>query len=279
MDEVIVLCPAKINLFLNIVGKVYDMHLLKMLNQSVNLYDYLIIKPNPMGYINITCKNMDLPVDENNSCLKAVMAMKGIVGIDAGFDIELTKNIPIGAGLGGESTDAAGVILGIKELFGINLTNEELISIGSQIGADVPFCLTGGTALVEGFGEKITKAQTYDFKYLIIKPNFEISTRDAFYRYDLTCTEYKEFNGIVYGLNDFEIVSPEIIQFMRHQMVYNGAHFSNMTGTGSSVIGAFPNKTARLKGLRAMKKICTGCQIFSVDSCQGVEVLKKSRLN
>ena len=126
MTDVIVLCPAKINLFLNITGKQDDMHLLKMVNQTVSLYDTLYIKLNGTGRINITCNNKNIPLDENNSCYKAASLMKDTFNIKFGFDIEITKKIPTGAGLGGESTDAAGVVLGISHMFKLNIDSERL---------------------------------------------------------------------------------------------------------------------------------------------------------
>ncbi len=279
MDEVWVMCPAKINLFLNIIGSENDMHLLKMLNQTVDLYDYLNIKPNPTGALTFQCTNADIPLDDTNSCLAAATLMLAYYNINCGLDITLTKNIPVGAGLGGESTDAAGVILGIKELFNLKIDRKELITIGKQIGADVPFCLIGGPCLVQGIGDHITKLKMRNYHYLIIHPSFSISTAKAFQAFDETCSNYKELNGFILGHNDFEIISPKEIQSIKDYFADTGAFFTNMTGTGSSVIGAYTNAKKRLRALRGLKNYFQGYQGYVVEPCDGVQVIKKSRLN
>ena len=279
MDEVYVMCPAKINLFLNIVGKADDMHLLKMVNQTVNLYDYLTIRPNETGALTFQCTNQDIPYDDTNSCLNAATMMLAYYNIDCGLDIILTKNIPIGAGLGGESTDAAGVILGIKELFNLEIDRKALISLGKQIGADVPFCLLGGSCLVKGIGDHLTKVRMNNYHYLIIHPNFGISTAQAFYAFDKSCAEYRELDGFVLGHNDFEIIAPDQIQDIKDYFADTGAFFTNMTGSGSSVIGAYTNAKKRLAALRGLKKVFQDYQGFSVEPCSGVDVIKKSRLS
>lgn len=279
MYEVIVLCPAKINMFLNIIGQKNNMHLLKMINQSVNLYDYLTIKPNGTGNININCNNLSVPTDERNSCFKAALIMQKLFHINFGFDINITKNIPLEAGLGGESTDAAGVILGIKEMLGLQIGNDDLATIGFQIGADVPFCLIGGTCLVQGFGEHVTKIQMKDLNYLIVKPNFNISTTDAFHTYDKLCAKYKEFDGFIVGQNDFEIIMPPEIQEIKSYLTDQGAFFTNMSGSGSSIIGAFNSKEKRIRALKNLKKYFQDYNGYLANPCDGIEVLKKTRLN
>ena len=165
------LCPAKINLFLNIIGKNDGMHDMHMINQTVDLYDTLEISVNGTLFDHFECNNSQIDTNDN-SVLKALKIMRYLYDIRFGFDIKLTKRIPLESGLGGESTDAAGLILGINDLFKLNLDMETLIKIGLMIGADVPFCLVGGTALVSEIGNVIKPIQRLIDNYVIIKPDF-----------------------------------------------------------------------------------------------------------
>ena len=282
MNEVIVSRPAKINLFLNITGKQNNMHLLNMINQSVDLYDYLSIKPNGTGEINIQCQNQDLPLDETNSCFKAALFMKVYFNIKFGFDIKIVKSIPQKSGLGEESTDAAGVMLGIKEMLGLKISENDLISIGMQIGADVPFCLIGGICLVKGFGEQLTRITINNSHYyLIVCPSFGIDTAKAFSYYDKTCSKYKEFDGFLFGYNDLEIVAPLAIQKIREVLCQSGALCANMSGSGSSVVGTYTTLQKQTNALKSLKNFFLNydCTKYAVKPCEGVKVIKKSRLN
>ena len=279
INEIIVMCPAKINLFLNIVGVKDDKHLLKMINQSVDLYDFLTIKLNETGEINITSNNKYIPTDYNNTVFKAAYIMKQLYDIHFGFDINITKNIPTGAGLGGESTDAAGTILGIKELLDIYINDSSLISIGAAVGSNVPFCLVGGTCLVDGTGEIIRKIVMKQKQFLIIKPNFSTNTAEMFEAFDKYCGNYSDFDGYIIGQNDFEIIAPPEIQDIKNYLASFGAYYTNMTGSGSSVIGTFNNKKYLLSAYKNLKKYFQNYTAYIVKPCDGVEVLKKTRFN
>ena len=279
MNEIIVVCPAKVNLFLNIVGKENNMHLLKMVNQSVDLNDYIWIRTNKTGEINITCNQKDVPLDQNNSVFKAVLALKNNLDIYSGFDINIAKNIPIGSGLGGESTDAAGTILGITKMLNIDINEEDLLAIGAMVGSDVPFCLMGGTCFVHGIGNMITKVAMDISPMLIVKPNFDTNTKEMFKRYDNACLEYKEFESFIIGYNDFEIIAPKEIQDIRSYLFSMGAKFSNMTGSGSAVIGAFENQKRLLLAYKSLKHYFQNYQGYMVKPCDGIKVLEKTRLN
>ncbi len=281
MGEAIVMCPAKVNLFLNIAGKENDMHLLKMFNQSVDLYDYINIKLNDTGAITFSCDNADIPTDDTNSCIIAASLMQAYYNLDCGFDIKLTKNIPMQSGLGGESTDAAGIILGIKDLCNLDIPLKDLMSIGFQVGADVPFCLNGGACLVNSKGEHVTKVKiNANYHFIIIQPNFGIDTPYAFYCYDKTCAEYTKFDEYTFGYNDMEIIAPKCIREIKKFMYgTDGCWFANMSGTGSAVVGAYTNKKKRLAALREVRKYFVDYKAFAVEPCKGIEVLNKTRLH
>lgn len=145
---------AKINIALDIVGKREDgYHILKMIMQTIDLYDIIEIEKTK-SEIRLNCNKHYVPTDERNLAYKAAKIFKETYSISQGVDIKLTKNIPVSAGLAGGSTDAAGVLKLMNKMFNVNASDEELKSIGLKLGADVPYCIKGGTALCEGIGEK-----------------------------------------------------------------------------------------------------------------------------
>ena len=281
MDEVIVMCPAKVNLSLNILGKVGNMHLLRCLNQSVDLYDFLVIKLNSTGRINITCNNSKVPLDSQNSCFKAAYILREAFNLNCGFDIDIAKNIPIGAGLGGESTDAAGVLLAINKMLNLEIPLTTLMTLGFKIGADVPFCLNGGTCIVEHFGEDITQGQIENYHLLIVNPNHEINTKAAFAEYDRVCTSYTDNITCWIGYNDFELIAPnpkETAAIKRYLIDY-GAYRSCMTGSGPAVVGMFTNNQKRIKAYRDLKKYFENYKGYLVHQCNGIEVIDRKHMN
>ena len=279
MSKIVVLCPAKINLFLNIVGQSGNMHLLNMVNQTVDLYDYITIETNDTGKINITCNTDGVPLNQENTCFKAALSMKVNFGLKCGFDIHINKNIPIGAGLGGESTDAAGVILGINEMLKLYLSQNTLLKVGETVGSDVPFCIVGGTALIEGTYE-ITPVPTNFRYFLIVKPNFSIITKAAFAEYDKTLTDYKKFLTFAIGYNDLECVAPKEIKEIKLFFSDTYDVSSNMTGSGSAVVAHFLDAETRLQAYRdAGKYFPNYYEYYCVDSCKGIQFAKKMHLN
>ena len=268
------LCPAKINLFLNIIGKNDGMHDMHMINQTVDLYDTLEISVNGTLFDHFECNNSKINT-EDNSVLKALKIMRYLYDIRFGFDIKLTKRIPLESGLGGESTDAAGLILGINDLFKLNLDMETLIKIGLMIGADVPFCLVGGTALVSEIGNVIKPIQRLIDNYVIIKPDFGLKTKDMFQKFDQSFPVYKVLDELCIGWNDFEIVAPLEIQTYKERLINNGAFTANMSGSGSAVIGYFHDTKSQLRTYKLLRKFF---EIYPVMACDGVEILNKKSL-
>lgn len=262
-----IICPAKVNLFLNILGKRNDMHILKMLNQSVSLFDIITLEKNDTQDITIVCDDDNIPVDCKNSVYKAVIVMKERYNISCGFNINIIKKIPTSAGLGGESTDAAGIILGINKLLKLNLSKNELVDVGLKVGSDVPFSIMGGTRIVESVGEKIKRAKTKYKYFLIIKPSFSISTKEMFNKYDEEITTYKKYSKINIGHNDFECVAPKDIIKIKEALLNSGAISANMTGSGSAVIGIFNDFVSQKE---AYNKLKTKYNTYLVNSCNGV---------
>lgn len=251
---------AKINLFLDIEGRRPDgYHLIKTVMQSVDLHDEIILETTDENKIEIECSNPLIPTDEKNTCWKSADIIKRLYNIKTGVKIKIKKQIPSEAGLAGGSSNCAAVIVGLNKLWKLNMSQDEMLNIGLKIGADVPFCILGGTYLAEGIGEKLSKLN--DFKWeniLIVKPDFSMST--AFVYKNLLPQDYNSFddNKIIECINRDEYhkasllcsntlenvvekIHPEIKDII-NLLLENKAAASRMTGSGSAVFGFFEDK-------------------------------------
>ena len=169
MDSIRLKARAKINLGLDVLGKRENgYHDVRMVMQTVGIYDRLIITKIPEDEIRININLKFLPVNENNLIYKAYKLMKDEYGFSGGIDVDLNKFIPIAAGMAGGSTDAASTMFAINRLFELGLSNEELMKQGVKIGADVPYCIMRGTALAEGIGEKLTKLSPMPHCHIVV---------------------------------------------------------------------------------------------------------------
>ena len=262
MQSITLKAPAKINLILDIVGKRKDgYHNLRSVMQTISIFDYITLtidgEKSEFPHISLTCTNSDIPTDKRNIAYKACRSFCKFVGV-VPFDrveINIEKHIPSGAGLAGGSTDGAAVILGLNKLCGDLMPTYELCKIGATVGADVPFCIVGGTALCEGIGEKITYLKPLpDCEILVVKPDISISTPLSYKRFDelknprlsdfdefLKSLENSDLHSVSRHLsNSLEDVTNErIIQDIKSEMINSGALGSIMTGSGSAVFGIF----------------------------------------
>ena len=178
---------AKINISLDVVGKRKEdgYHLLRMIMQNIDLYDEIYVEKRKEG-ITIDCNKNYVPTDSRNLAYKAAMLFKEKYNIKEGVYINIIKNIPVSAGLAGGSTDGAAVLKLMNKLFEINASDEELMEMGLSLGADIPYCIKGGTALCEGVGEKITPLKPFKDKILVlVKPSFGVSTKEVYKAFDL----------------------------------------------------------------------------------------------
>lgn len=184
-NTVMVQVYGKINLTLDIVGKRNDgYHDIISIMQSISLSDRLKLKE-IKGEISLECDCSRVPLGEDNLCFRAAQELRRAAGVRKGVHIKLSKGIPVAAGLGGGSADAAGVLLGLNRLWQTGFSLDRLREIGSGIGADVPFCLTGGTSLAEGIGEKLTPLPYFPKQWLfLVKPPFDVSTGEIYKAYD-----------------------------------------------------------------------------------------------
>lgn len=178
---------AKINISLDVIGKRNDgYHILEMIMQNIDLYDLITVDKVTSG-INIVCNRNYVPVDERNLAFKAAKLFIDSYNINVGVNINIRKNIPVSAGLAGGSTDAAGVLRCMRSIFIPSLSDNDLKDLGVKIGADIPFCIVGGTALCEGIGEIVTPLKPFkDYILVLVKPSFGVSTKEVYTSFDLT---------------------------------------------------------------------------------------------
>lgn len=246
---------AKINLTLDITGKRADgYHLLKTVMQTVSLCDEVTVEK--ADKITLSCSNSTVPTDEKNTAIKAAKAFFEFTGISGGAKIHIEKNIPSEAGMGGASADAATVLKALNELYNANLSNEDLLKIGLSVGADVPFCLVGATALCKGVGEEISPLENMPTCYIVIaQPDSGISTKAAYDAYDngdyddtgytdKLLENFDSLNGIASTLGNIfeELANNPDIDIIKMQMKSAGALGACMTGSGSVVFGIFDDK-------------------------------------
>lgn len=180
-QPVIINCPAKINLYLDVIGTRGDgYHDVSTVMAAIDLYDELHLEECPEG-IRMVCTEAGLPTDSGNLCWRAADALRRAARIKKGVSMRLAKKIPVAAGLGGGSSDAAGVLRGLNELWGVGLSAHELDGIAAGLGADVAFFLRGGTALCRGRGELVTPLSGIpSYAYVLISPPISVSTQEVY---------------------------------------------------------------------------------------------------
>lgn len=179
MNSITVKAYAKINLGLDVLRKRPDgYHDVQMIMQTVNLFDTITIKKTKFQSITMSSNLYYLPTDQRNLVYKAVQLFCEHYPIRSGLNIALNKRIPVAAGLAGGSSDAAATLMGLNQLYGTNLSLDELMELGLMLGADVPYCLLMGTALSEGIGEQLKPLDSMpDCKILLVKPDISVSTK------------------------------------------------------------------------------------------------------
>ena len=203
-----VAAPAKINLFLEILGKRQDgYHEIETVMQEVSLFDYLYIENYDKG-VEFTCSNPKLATDEENLVVKAVRLMQKETGTSKGVKIHLEKKIPIGAGLGGGSSDAVATLFGLNRLWQIGYDEKQLMSLAGKLGSDTPFFVIGNTAICKGRGEIVTPYPlNVKYNYVIIYPRFEVSTAMVYKNFKISLT--KNLKDVSFFLQKLESGNPQ----------------------------------------------------------------------
>jgi 4-diphosphocytidyl-2-C-methyl-D-erythritol kinase len=263
---------AKINLALDVVRKREDgYHDLEMIMQTIDLYDKISIKKIVSNKIIIRTNVKGLPVNESNIVYKAAKLLIDKFSISNGVYIYIEKHIPIGSGMAGGSTDAAATLKGMNTLFDLNLSVEELMSLGLTLGADVPYCILGGTALAKGVGEQLTQLEDMKSCFVLIaKPWISVSTKLVFTNLNINDIKVhpdvagmveaindKDYSGVISRLgNVLELVTIAkypIIGDIKHKLNCLGADGVLMSGSGSTVFGLFTDKAVAHKAYTAMR--------------------------
>lgn len=246
---------GKINLALDVLYKRDDgYHEINTIMQEIDLADKLTFTEKDKG-ISIECNHKSLPIDSSNLVYRAWEALKNVTGIDKGIHIKIDKKIPLAAGLAGGSSNAATTLKVLNELWDLKLSQEELMKIGKNLGADIPFCIMGGTAKAQGIGDKLTKLAPFKDKLILIgNPGIEISSQYAYSKMKFN-NEKIDIDHIITCMkdNDLKCVSEKIqnvmenpiiwenpvISSIKDNMMENGALGALMSGSGPTVFGLF----------------------------------------
>ena len=264
--------PAKINLFLHVLRKRTDgYHDIFSLMQKISLYDELIFSPLPQGIV-LNCPGTHLPTDDDNLVVRAAKSVFSYCHYNRGMEITLIKKIPMTAGLGGGSSDAATTLMALNKICSLKLKKNDLIKIGSKLGADVPFFIFGNAALASGIGDKLKHLRNLpQINLVLIKPPFDISTKMVYESLNLRLTmgennysipPFLKLGDIVQVLqNDLESVSLKIhpeLDELKKMLLRHGALGALMSGSGPTIFGVFRNGKEAKKALECIDKEIPG---------------------
>ena len=267
--SVTVLAPAKLNLSLDVVGTLPNgYHDLDMVMQTIDLYEKITLRTS--CDLRLALPGSFVPANDKNTAFKAALAFFDYTGLLAGVDMNVYKRVPVRAGMAGGSADAAGVLMGLNELYGAKLSMSELCAIGAGIGADVPFALLGGTCRVRGVGDLMKALPPCpDCRFVVVMPSVGVSTPEAFARYDTMGSPVHpdcEAQEQAIRKNDLAAVcaaagnalehcsgaveTPSICEILRA----NGAITAQMTGSGAAVFGIFADDAQARAAAAVLRK-------------------------
>lgn len=267
---------AKLNLYLGIHGLREDgYHELETVFQAIDLCDLVALSVHHQGGISLRCNLPYLPTDGRNLAVKAAEVFFRTAGMEnPGLNINIKKTIPVGAGMAGGSTDAACVLRLLNRAFGMPLCDKKLAEAALSLGADVPFCLKGGTALAKGVGEKLQPLAPMPACFFVVaKPGFSVATKDAFQLYDqqparnypastalmegLECGELETVARNLYNALEEPVGGQKPLIFrVRDTLLEQGALGARMTGSGSAVFGIFTQEDQARQAAGQLRKLC-----------------------
>ena len=281
MDEIKLKALAKINLGLDVVRRREDgYHEVRMVMQTIHLYDQLLIQKSETPGIQIHSNLSFLPVNENNLVYKAGKLLMDEFDIHTGVSVELNKRIPVAAGMAGGSTDAAAMLYGMNQLFGLKLKRKDLMERGVQIGADVPYCIMRGTALAEGIGEKLSSLPPMvKCPVLIAKPAVSVSTKFVYQNLKLNeQTPHPDIDALITDIRNSDldnicadmgnvletvtIPNYPVIAQIKEQMLKSGAKASMMSGSGPTGFGLFGDEETARRARAEMKASGLAKQVY-----------------
>lgn len=271
MDYLEIKARAKINFSIDVTGKRENgYHEVKMVMQSLKLHDIVKLE-RIREKIELFCDSDEIPSDEYNIAYKAAVAFFTKYNVNGGIRINIEKKIPVCAGLAGGSTDAAAVLKGMNVLFDVGARKEELCALGLKLGADVPYCIQGGTKLAEGIGEKLTQLKPVKhLPIIIVKPGISVSTKWVYQKFKLDNPgERPDTESIIHAIttNDYKSLAEKmrnvlesvtakqhsIINEIKASLNSNGAMGSLMSGSGSAVFGVFANHFSAQKAYNLLR--------------------------
>ena len=269
LKKLILKAPAKVNYRLDVLSKRPDgYHELRMVMQRIDLCDDITIMVRETAGISVSCDREDVPGGPGNIAWKAAEVMLASCGKPVGIDIFICKRIPMAAGLGGGSSDAATVLMGLNELLGLEFSDEKLMEIGVKLGADVPFFVFKKTALAEGIGEKLTPVEGLPPVWLVlVNPNIHVSTAWVYQNLRLTNRQdgYKlpQFCNSIDDIctllsNDLESVTVDrfpVIGEIKRKLLAGGARGVLMSGSGPTVFAVFDTEENAQRCYAEVRKI------------------------
>ena len=291
LQSVHLLAPAKLNLSLDVVGILPGgYHALDMVMQAVSLYEQVTLRRSMDLVVRIPGSR--IPTGPKNTAYKAALAFFYYTGLLAGADITIRKSVPVRAGMGGGSADAAAVLVGLNTLYGAHLSMTELCALGASVGADVPFALMGGTCRVQGLGDLIKALPPCpDCWFTVVMPGYGISTPAAFAAYDqigspthpdCAAQETAIRSGDLEGLcsaagNALEVCAGGAdTAALKEALTAHGARAALMTGSGAAVFGIFETEDAARQAASALE--AAGRQVYTLRPDRGgARVVKVTR--
>ena len=285
MDKMQLKALAKINLGLDVLRKREDgYHDVRMIMQTVRIFDRLALVKQDKEEIRVRTNLYYLPANENNLVYKAANLLFEEFDIPGGLSIDLKKYIPVAAGMAGGSSDAAAVLYGLNRMYGLGLSQEQLMERGVKIGADVPYCIMRGTALAEGIGERLTSLPPMPpCNILVAKPGISVSTKYVYenlHANDLRPEQHPDIDGILDALkkqdlrgmaealrdgNVLETVTASaypVIGKLKETMGENGAAVALMSGSGPTVFGIYEDRMQARRAMAAIRKSRLAKQLF-----------------
>lgn len=283
---------AKINLALDVLRRREDgYHEVRMIMQTVELFDTLHFEKQKEG-ITILVEGADLPVDRDNLIYRAASLLFEEKGIKEGVRITLEKRIPIAAGMAGGSTDAAATLTGLNRLFDLGYEDDELKRLGLTLGADIPYCIQGGTVLSEGIGEKLTKLPPLPPAWLVVaKPDMDVSTAYVYRSLKVDQLENRpDIDGMIEAIrqediagvaerlgNVMESVTEKenpVITGLKAMMKEGGALNALMSGSGPTVFGIFIKEEEARKVQEQIEKSGLAPQSHVTVFCERAQVIQ-----
>lgn len=273
--EIIEKAPAKINLGLDVLYKRDDgYHELEMIMSSVDLADRLILSPLPTDEIIIKTNSGFLPTDRKNNIYQTIEIMKDAYQFKSGVEVQLVKNIPVAAGLGGGSSDAAATFRGLNRLFDLNATKQEMVELSIPVGTDVPYCIHGQTSLVKGLGE-IVLPLTQNMPscwVVLVKPKLSISTPKVFAKLAVddvyhpnihalkNAIEAEDYHEMTQhlgnSLESYTMTKYPVVAEIKQKMLDFGADAAVMSGSGPTVLALCQKHSRALRVANSLKGFC-----------------------